>query len=359
MSRGDADFPNADKLAPSNADQVGRASSAGPRPALDALSCVPPLAYLATGAAVVHLLAQRIGLSLMASQKLTPPMFLLLAGPFALNLAAAAALVAFIAGSTELVRSGAMDTMRRRLFVTGLSAVLTSTAILSLVAPEAHVLPQHVMVATAATHMLVLQLSIVGVIGQRARAGRTAIALVSITSVTAVGSLLLRTLTILGDQRVAAVQTVHGLGELAFLLVPTASAFVVLPWDDSPAAKRARRAGFTAVCCMALAFTLAARLPGHLFSQLLFSTLKLEWALQRASLGYALPLSLGVGAAVAALAAPERRQRQGGAALWLWLCAGYNPLAPGRLLLLGLSVLLLCRAILAPQEEPATPSPAA
>jgi hypothetical protein len=357
MSRGEADFPHADELAAPPASESGsgpRAPIGGTADDAD-LARVPPLGMLATGAAVVHLLVHRVLLALLGGRSVNPPTSLLVAAPFAMNLAVAAALVAFVAGSTSLVRAPQLDSTRRRLLISGLSALLSSTVALALLAPEGHLTPQHVLAATAGTHMLVFQLCIAAAVGTRSRAGRTAVGLVAFTSAMAVGTILLRHLTGEGGDG-SAVHTLHGLGELAFLLVPTASAFAVLPWDETPGARRARRIGFVAVCVMAMLITLAARLPGQTFALLLFSTLKLEWALERASLGYALPLSLAVGAATAALAGPERRHRQGGAGLWLWLCAGYNPLTPARLLLAALAMLLLSRAILSSPDDAPTPA---
>jgi hypothetical protein len=128
--------------------------------------------------------------------------------------------------------------------------------------------------------------------------------------------------------------------------LPLAAAFVVVPWDDQPPARNARRAGAVAVALMAFAFAAAARMPSVLYGHILYSTLRLEWALERASLGYAVPVSLAIGAATAALASRDRAHRQGGIGLWLWLAGGYNPLTPARILMTALAALLLCRAAL-------------
>jgi hypothetical protein len=105
---------------------------------------------------------------------------------------------------------------------------------------------------------------------------------------------------------------------------------------------------------MGLLFTAAARVPHELYGHLLYATLRLEWALERASLGYAVPVSLAAGAAMAATVSRNERYRQGGAGLWLWLAAGFNPLTPARLLMTALGALLVCRAVVAisePSEE--------
>ena len=116
------------------------------------------------------------------------------------------------------------------------------------------------------------------------------------------------------------------------------------------------------VCIMALLFSAAARIPDALYGHLLYSTLRLEWALERASLGYAIPISLAVGAAAGASVGRDVRHRQGGAALWLWMVGGYNPLTPARVLITALGAVLMCRAILTLGDtsvQPDAPSRAA
>ena len=109
-----------------------------------------------------------------------------------------------------------------------------------------------------------------------------------------------------------------------------------------------------AVCALALLVTAAAVGPHELYGHLLYATLRLEWALERASLGYAVPVSLAAGAAMAATVSRDERHRQGGAGLWLWLSAGFNPLTPARLLMTALGAMLVCRAVIAvsdPSDE--------
>ncbi|MET0284443.1 MAG: hypothetical protein ABW352_08240, partial [Polyangiales bacterium] len=139
---------------------------------------------------------------------------------------------------------------------------------------------------------------------------------------------------------------------LSYLLVPLAAAFAVLPWSDDASGKSARLAGAIAVGFMAMLFAAAGRIPNSLYAHVMYSTLRLEWALERASLGYAVPVSLAVGAATAAIFSRDPRHRQGGAGLWLWLAGGYNPLTPARVFMTALAATLVCRAILGVGSEP-------
>jgi hypothetical protein len=205
-----------------------------------------------------------------------------------------------------------------------------------------------VLVAGGALHMLIVQLAMTTLRAEHSIAGRTTSVLLAASSLFALASMLLRHLQPLAHSAWAGagIASLHGLGELSFLVTPTAAAFVMLPWSEDPPARRARRTGMIFVCIMALIFSAAARIPDALYGHLLYSTLRLEWALERASLGYAIPISLGVGAAAGACMGKDPRHRQGGAALWLWLVGGYNPLTPARILLTALGATLMCRAVL-------------
>lgn len=207
--------------------------------------------------------------------------------------------------------------------------------------------PQHVLVAAGALHMLVVQVAMIALRAEHSLAGRTTNLLLAASSLFALAPMLLRHLQPTESAWASeGAASLHGLGELSYLLTPTAAAFVVLPWGDDRNGRRARRVGMFAVCAMALLFSAAARIPDALYGHLLYSTLRLEWALERASLGYAIPISLAVGTATGACISKSSRHRQGGAGIWLWLMGGYNPLTPARILLTGLGATLLCRAIL-------------
>jgi hypothetical protein len=359
MPRGDADFPQANDELADQASQLSEGDPLPSAPAFGALSVTPPLATLCAVAAVAHLTLQRLLLPLLVSQKVQAPAALRLAAPFSLNVAGCAGLVAFVAGSYELLRARDLTATSRRLLIGALSGVLVSTLALSIFAPAGHVSVEHIMVSTGALHTLVVQLAMVTLRRVRSPSGRTTAGLVAASSVFALLSLLLRHVgpTNGTSGGLEAIRALHGLGELAFLLVPIASAFILLPWEETSQARFARRSGAVAVCAMAVVFSAAARIPDALYGHLLYSTLRLEWALDRASLGYAVPIGLAVGAATAAMLSRDPRHRQGGTGLWLWLAGGYNPLTPARLLMAALGATLVCRAILTAGEEPNSDAP--
>ena len=352
MSLGDVDSPQPERAgAPSDPP-----TAAGPSARMDAadrwpeLSRVPPLTHLAAIAAIVHVALYRILLPLLASRGVSLPTLLKLAAPFSLNLSACAGLVALLVATLEIVRARELTHLGRRLVIATLAGVLVTTVALATFLPNGHLnaQPQLVLLAAGALHTLVVQLAMTALRGAESLAGKTTVGLVAATSLFALTSLIVRHAEPVARWPFAyeGVASLHALGELAYLLVPIAAAFVVSPWDDDLSSRAARRAGAIAVFCMAVLFSAAARIPSSVYAHVMYSTLRLEWALDRASLGYGVPISLAVGAATSALMSRDSRHRQGGAALFLWLAGGYNPLTPARIFMSALAVTLVCRAIL-------------
>lgn len=345
MSLGDADSTSAhDRANAPNASPSGaEAANAWPT-----LASVPPLAQLAAGAALCHVILQRLLLPLLASQGLALPMLLRLAAPYALNLAACAGLIALSVGASDVVRAHALTYLGRRVIIGLLAGILVATLALATFLPDGNVTTQLVLLAAGALHTYVVQMAMTVLRAQRSLSGRTTVALVAAASLFPLASLIVRHAEPISHWPFAheGVASLHALGELAYLFVPIAAAFAVLPWEDDASGRAARRAGAIAVCCMAVLFAAAARIPNALYGHVMYSTLRLEWALERASLGYAVPVSLAVGAATAACVSRDARHRQGGVGLWLWLAGGYNPLTPSRVFMAALAATLMCRAIL-------------
>jgi hypothetical protein len=314
---------------------------------------VPPLAMLAACAALAHTVVFRLLLPLLASKGLSLPALLHLAGPYSLNLAACAGLVALTTATFDMALARELTYLGRRLIIAMLAGVLLLMLALSTFLPPAHVQREVVLLGAAALHTFVVQVAITTFRAQRSLAGRTTVALVGVASLFPLATLIVRHAEPFSQWSSAAenVASLHALGELAYLFAPIAAAFVVLPWGDDRSARSARRAGAIAVCFLAILFGAAARLPNALYGHVMYSALRLEWALERASLGYAVPISLAVGAATAACFSRDSRHRQGGAGIWLWLAGGYNPLTPGRLFMTALAAMLICRAILSVRTD--------
>jgi hypothetical protein len=352
MSLGDVDSPQPERASvpsdpPPDSDASVRLSLITRWPAL---ARVPPLTYLAAFAAIAHVALYRLLLPLLASKGLALPMLLKLAAPFTLNLAACAGMVALLAATLDIVRTPELTYAGRKLVIGALAGVVVSTVALATFLPNGKLAaqPQMVLLAAGALHTLVVQLSMTTLRRAESLAGRTTVGLVAATSLFALMTLIVRHAEPVSRWPFLyeGVASLHALGELAYLLVPIAAAFVVSPWDDDKESRAARRAGAIAVFCMAALFTAGARIPNAVYGHLMYSTLRLEWALERASLGYAVPVSLAVGAATSALFSRDPRHRQGGAALWLWLAGGYNPLTPARVFMAALATTLVCRAVL-------------
>jgi hypothetical protein len=344
MARGDADSAPVDLLAGPIEPGVTPLDAAR-----RALGEVPPLAVLAALAALVHLVVQKLLLPLMAVHKITLPTLLVLVAPFSLNLSVLAALVALGSGMVELVRAP-LTYLSRRLLVAGLSSILVSMLALCAFAPEGTFIVGHILLATGALHTLVVQVAMITLRSQESLAGRTTVSLIASASLFPLAALMIRHadagfLSFLAHAE-GTVPALYGLGELGYLLMPIAAAFVVVPWESTSAGRFARRAGAFGVGITGLLFAAGATLPRELYGHVLYATLRLEWSLQKASLGYAVPVSLAAGAATAAIVSADPRKRQGGAGLLLWLAGGFNPLSPARLALSGLGAVLVCRAVL-------------
>ncbi len=318
------------------------------------LSRVPPLGLLAAGAAICHALLFRLLLPLLAGMGLSLPALLSLAAPYALNLTVCAGVVALARGVLELVLARDLTYIGRRLIIAVLAGMLLFACTFAMFMPRPYMQPQFVLLAAGALHTFAVQVAMMTLRAQRSLAGRTTVALLAAASLFPLTSLIVRHAEPVSRWPFAyeGVASLHALGELSYLLVPIAAAFAVLPWSDDAAGRTARGLGAAAVCFMAVLFGTAARIPSALYGHVMYSTLRLEWALERASLGYAVPVSLGVGAATAAFFSRDARHRQGGAGLWLWLAGGYNPLTPARILMAALAATLVCRAILGVGAEP-------
>lgn len=313
---------------------------------------MPPLSLLCASAAFAYAAVYRIALPLLASRKLAAPATLLLATPFLLNLAAAAGLVALLRASVQFVRHDDWADLSRRLVVAGLAGVLLSTVGLAMFAPVGHISARHVLVATGAAHTMSVQLAMSALRRHTSLSGRITVGLAAAACMFPLGALLIRHWDPgAPSEPTRIVASLYGLGELCYLLVPLAAAFIVMPWADDAPSKRARAIGASAVGVMGVLFAAAARLPDAMYGQVIYSTLRLEWALERASLGYAVPISLALGSAIASLFSFTPRHRQGGVGLLLWLAGGYNPLSPIRLLLTTLGAMLICRAVVSAPTE--------
>ncbi len=356
MSIGDADSRPQDPDLPAAQDRPRADVAHGRFPNLtrEELGRVPPLAMLTAAAALLHTILSRFLMPLLAGGGLALPGLLELAARYALNLAAVAGMVALTVGVLDLVRAKELTYLGRRLVIAALAGVLITTLALSTFATLGYVSAQLVLVAAGAMHTFAVQLSMTSLRAEHSLAGRTTVGLVAATSLFALASLIVRYSELFAGLGFAqqGVASLHALGELAYLLVPIAAAFAVLPWGDDASGKSARLAGAIAVGFMAMLFAAASRIPSSLYAHVMYSTLRLEWALSRASLGYAVPVSLAVGAATAAIFSRDARHRQGGAGLWLWLAGGYNPLTPARVFMTALAATLVCRAILGVGSEP-------
>lgn len=310
------------------------------------LSALPPLSVLAAFAAVLHLAVYRVLLPVLASQKKPLPELLLTFVPFAMNVAVCAGLVGFGASSWQVMRTARLAHLSRRVLIAVLAVLILYMVGIATFAPSARLEVRQVFLTTGAVHTLAIQLAVAAMAAQTSLSGRITAGLIATASAFPLSTLLLRQWPVTsGFAESKGMASLHVLGELSYLVAPIAAAFVVVPWGESADAKRARTLGSVAAGAMMVLFGFATLLPHAMYGHILYSSLRLEWTLERASLGYAVPVSLATGAAFAASVSRDLNSRQGGVGLCLFLAAGYNPLTPARLLLAALGASLICRAL--------------
>lgn len=309
---------------------------------------VPGLALFSAAAAMSHIQLRRVILPFWIGRGGLVPEWIMQTEPFVLALAFFATLVTHVWCISGFVQERAFAHPARRALMVMLSGVLISSVLIAglVQALNPDIRIRLVLMAAGACHALTWQIAMGTVRFDHSLSGRTTAGLIAAAALFPLGGLLLRHWQVLAHTQLAheGIAGLHGLGELAYLLVPVAGAFAVVPWDDGPSGVRARRVGAVVVFLCGVVFAAASRMPEGTYGDYLYATLRLEWALERASLGYTVPVSLAMGAATAAVVSSDARHRQGGAGLFLWLAGGYNPLSPSRLLLLSAAVALICRA---------------
>ena len=322
---------------------------------------VPGLALFTAVVAMGHIQLRRVILPFLVGQGALVPEWIMQTEPLLLATAFFGALVTHAWCIAEFATEKRFAQPARRGVIVLLSAGLWMTVLISGLLPiaRANMRIQLVIMAAGATHMLAWQLAMGAARYDRSLAGRTTAALIAAAGIFPLGSLALRYSPLLAHTQLAheGVAGLHGLGELAYLLVPIAAAFAVVPWDEDRGAVLSRRVGAIVVFLCGVVFAAASRMPEGTYGDYLYATLRLEWALERASLGYTVPVSLAMGAAAAASVSRDPRHRQGGAGLFLWLAGGYNPLSPGRLLIISTGVALICRAVISLARDASTSWP--
>ena len=144
----------------------------------------------------------------------------------------------------------------------------------------------------------------------------------------------------------------QGAGELCYLALLVLAVPLCLP--AGPVLGRERFARLSALFCLPLflgGFHAMERSLGSDFTLLLYHAQRVSLFIDGWPRFYALPLGLACASIVAAALSQDRIRNQAGAATFLLLSSGYAPHAPVRLLTLALSMVLIARVVVAPNEH--------
>jgi hypothetical protein len=320
----------------------------------------PPLARMAALMALVDLFWNRIVVRVAASADQDLGISLQRAGVFPRNLAAVAALVALIGGLYTFLRMAGYAGLFRRLSVSSVAGLLMPAFVLAIVIPKERVSILVVVVALAASNLLVVLLGSVAVqyaAGLRRWASACA---------TASGALVLTVLVVASVRSIAESSAAapigalaHYGGEVAWHSILVLSLFALFRAhkgasrsEGAPPGRLALgMAGLLVVLILAASLYGESRLHAHRFATLVYGALRLTLAPESVAWLNGLPVGIGVAAALVGLFSSSAARVQIGAAAALWLAAGYAPRAPGQLLDFALAGLLLARAAQAASIE--------
>ena len=362
---GPPDEPAATGSAATGSAATGSAASGSVRRAADeALELVerlPPLALMAVVAAVFELFLARIawhGLYDIVDPTLLRELRRL--ARFPRTLAAVAGIVALIVALMSHLRLPGWAPVGRRLAVAAFSGVFVPAVVVATVLPAASLRRRLVIFGLAAANVLVVLLGMSAARYRPGRGVRVATVTATVTcfvalAVVGLGQLAhvdgpgaLGGLGALFMAHASATQRVlmgmRHVGEIAWMVTPMAAAWTVAakgPEAGRPGRIRALVALAVVLAGAVLGFQ---QLVGHRFRLALFGAFRLGLFTDDAPALYAIPLGVGAAGAVLALGRRSEALRQLGAAMILWLAAGYAPHTPIQLCYLVLGGMLLSRA---------------
>lgn len=335
-----------------------------------ALRAAPPLALLATLAALVDLAVNRVAVRVASGEvEETVVLEWMRLGALPRNLTGVAGIFALVTAFSAFLRMPAFAPLYLRLPIAGFAGILLPTLTLALALPRERLTPIVVLVGMFAASALVALFGAAGV-GYRDRFLKAGLSLAVLTALQAMIVVTIASLrAVLGGGIGGPIAYVarHG-GELTWLLVPLVLAPAALP--------RSRRdlvAWGAGASVLALGVWLAiegqAELPPH-FATILYGAFRVAALPEEATVLYVLVAALGLAAAAAGMASSDPWRRQLGAGIALWIAGGYSARSPIQLLDTVLAIVLLARAAQSADPEglrraaqrwlaPATPSDAA
>ena len=276
------------------------------------------------------------------------------AGVFPRNLAAVAGIAALAWSLFGFLRMAGYAGLARRMTLSSVSGLLLPAFLLAMVMQKERVSILVVLISLGMANALAV---LVGASGATYRSGALRWCL---AFATASGALVLvvlvvasvRSLVEAGLGGPVGFVARHG-GELAWHAVPLCAGWFVLrraPKGSPHSMERVPSRGAQAAGALAFGLVVAAgvygqlELHGHRLSTLIYGALRLTLLPESLSWAYAISAGVAVAVAVIGLASGSPLRAQVGAAIALWLAAGYAPRAPGQLLDFALAVVLLARA---------------
>lgn len=329
--------------------------------ALAVLRHAPALALLATCAALFELMLGRVGWHGLT--ELAGPETVRVMGRWARlprNLAAVAGLVTLVFGLLHYLRFPGLASIGRRLAVAAVAGIFVPSILVATFLPHASLRPGLVLFGLFASNVLVTLLGL-SALGYRGPAA-VRVAIIALT-ITTTFSLL-----VLGIARLAEIQGgpwgwlaamvqrnptttqvvnlgLRHLGELAWHAVPLAIAWTTIVGEPAERTKARVGTGLAlAVVVVAAVLALATSVGGHRFPLVMFGSFGWMLLVDQIPAVYAISIGAAIAGGIVGLSRsrPEAQQLSMGGLLWL--CAGYAPHTPVRLLYLVLAGVLLVRA---------------
>jgi hypothetical protein len=274
-------------------------------------------------------------------------------GGFARNLSVVSALVAlsFCLVSLSSPRTGV--SFSGRAAISSFGWVLVPIIALMTFLPRALTRVELVLVVAGLTNALILLLVLAGV---QWRATRPVAVSLMLTMVAALSGMLSMVVTAVGGraywehtERLS--NAFRWSGELAYLAVPIAIGLAIsIPWREARGKAAVMLSALTAAF-VATSMVLSKRAAGLELPELVYGAMRLDFLADDDFVLYAIPLGVGSAVTMAAILSRDPIRRQLGAALLLFLSAGYAPRTPSALLISVLGVALLARAGIALEQR--------
>jgi hypothetical protein len=311
------------------------------------LAAAPPLSWMAGFGALADMVINRL-LVPLGSEAWSAATLVELSrwGAFARNLSVVSALVALSFCLVSLSSPRAGVSFSGRAAISSFGWVLVPIIALMTFLPRALTRVELVLVVAGLTNALVLLLVLAGVQWRTTRP--VAVALI-LTMIAALSGMLSMIVSAVGgraywEQTDRLSNAFRWSGELAYLAVPIVIGLAIsIPWREARG-KAAIVFSALAAATVATSMVLSNRATGFELPELVYGAMRLDFLPDDDFILYAIPLGAGAAVTMAAILSRDPIRRQIGAALLLFLSAGYAPRTPSALLISVLGVTLLARA---------------